>query len=65
MFLMKNILKLKQHGVEISIDDFGVGYSSLDKILKLPINELKIDRIFILDAQYDFKRGVFWRRYQI
>ncbi len=56
MFLMKNILKLKQHGVEISIDDFGVGYSSLDKILKLPINELKIDRIFILDAQYDFKK---------
>ncbi len=53
---MKNILKLKQYGVGISIDDFGVGYSSLDKILKLPIDELKIDRIFILDSQYDFKK---------
>ncbi|MBE4454432.1 EAL domain-containing protein [Vibrio parahaemolyticus] len=56
MSLVKNILKLKQYGVGISIDDFGVGYSSLDKILKLPIDELKIDRIFILDSQYDFKK---------
>jgi EAL domain-containing protein (putative c-di-GMP-specific phosphodiesterase class I) len=36
-------------GVHISIDDFGIGYSSLSRIKKLPINTLKIDQSFISD----------------
>lgn len=45
------ILKqLKMLGVRISLDDFGVGNSSLFKLKQLPIDELKIDRAFMTDV---------------
>ncbi len=40
---------LKSKGVRISIDDFGVGYSSLSYLRRFPIDTLKIDRSFITD----------------
>ena len=44
----KTILSaLKQHGIESSIDDFGVGFSSLSYLQQLPFREIKIDRSFI------------------
>lgn len=39
--------QLKELGISISLDDFGVGYSSLTYLQKLPIDLLKIDREFI------------------
>jgi EAL domain-containing protein (putative c-di-GMP-specific phosphodiesterase class I) len=39
--------KLTQAGVAIAIDDFGVGYSSLQYLATLPVETLKVDRAFV------------------
>jgi len=45
--------ELKQMGLKIAIDDFGIGYSSLAYLKRLPIDMLKIDRAFVSDATTD------------
>ena len=44
---------LKKIGVTISIDDFGTGHSSLAKLRLLPVDELKIDKVFLRDLPED------------
>jgi diguanylate cyclase (GGDEF)-like protein len=45
--------RLRLAGVKISIDDFGVGYSSMSQLLELPVDELKIDKSFVLALDSD------------
>ena len=42
---------LKELGVQIAVDDFGMGYSSLSYLSRLPIDCLKIDRTFVSQAR--------------
>lgn len=39
--------KLKAKGLKIALDDFGVGYSSLEYLLRFPIDMIKVDRAFV------------------
>ncbi len=44
---IKQLSVLKQHGLKLSIDDYGTGYSSLAQLKQLPVDELKIDKSFV------------------
>lgn len=54
-YTIEVLKKLKSLGVYISIDDFGTGYSSFSYLKEMSVDELKIDRTFIMDVNTNTK----------
>ena len=53
--VLESLTRLRMQGLEISVDDFGMGYSSMQLLNKMPFTELKIDRAFVTDASNNAK----------
>jgi diguanylate cyclase (GGDEF)-like protein len=51
--VLRTLAQLRALGVEVSLDDFGTGWSSLAYLKRMPIEELKIDRSFIAGLPED------------
>ncbi|WP_165935456.1 EAL domain-containing protein [Vibrio owensii] len=52
---MVNLARLRLYGIGLSIDDFGKGFASLDKLVDIPFTELKIDKAFISQIMGSYK----------
>jgi EAL domain-containing protein (putative c-di-GMP-specific phosphodiesterase class I) len=55
---LANLLRLREAGCGLSIDDFGLGFSSLRLLAQLPFNQIKLDGVFVQDLANPGNRAV-------
>lgn len=56
--ILKILNKIKEKGFTISIDDFGTGYSSLSMLQSMPIDIIKIDKVFVDKANLESDKNI-------
>jgi len=54
---IETLAQLRSVGMRVAVDDFGVGYSSLGQLKRLPASSIKIDRSFIANVPDDASSG--------
>jgi len=50
---LENLVRLRMMGCRLSIDDFGAGFSSLQRLCQLPFNEIKLDAEFVRNLEHE------------
>ncbi|MCG5516787.1 EAL domain-containing protein [Ectothiorhodospira sp. 9100] len=50
---IRTLTELNDHGIRVSIDDFGTAYSSLNYLKRLPVHAIKIDQSFVSEMEED------------
>lgn len=58
---LSTLSRLNSMNVRLSVDDFGTGYSSLAYLKRFPVNEIKIDKSFVMDMLDDTSDAVIVR----
>jgi diguanylate cyclase (GGDEF)-like protein/PAS domain S-box-containing protein len=54
---IETLTQLRAAGMQVAVDDFGVGYSSLGQLKRMPATSMKIDRSFIMNVPEDAQGG--------
>jgi diguanylate cyclase (GGDEF)-like protein/PAS domain S-box-containing protein len=54
---IETLTQLRSVGMQVAVDDFGVGYSSLGQLKRMPATSMKIDRSFIMNVPDDAQGG--------
>ena len=50
---LENLVRLRMMGCRLSLDDFGAGFSSLQRLCQLPFNEIKLDGEFVRNLEHE------------
>jgi EAL domain-containing protein (putative c-di-GMP-specific phosphodiesterase class I) len=48
---MALLTRFRMKGFQLSIDDFGIGYSTMEQLVRLPFSEMKVDKSFVMTAR--------------
>lgn len=46
------LTRMRVNGFQLSLDDFGTGFSSMLQLVRLPFSEIKVDKSFVISAEY-------------
>jgi EAL domain-containing protein (putative c-di-GMP-specific phosphodiesterase class I)/CheY-like chemotaxis protein len=58
---IETLLRFRLKGIKLSLDDFGTGTSTMEQLHKMPLSELKIDRMFVTGAGHDKESRAFFQ----